>query len=546
MTNVQGTKSSVSARIILDTGADNAFITTDMAQRIGAIQKGSEILAMAGFQEAKRKSKKYPIFEFDLALTDGRKMTISAYGTDSITCPFTKHVLDTAKNPLLTRIPLAEPLCDHPEQVSIDVLIGSDYYYDIVNAERISLQDGLYLFDSKLGYVVGGRTSTDSKDVSQLLLSREFCAAQPEIVNLERLWKLDEIGIRDPPDTNEDEVALKGFNETIRFNEDEKRYEVKWPWKLDAPALPDNFKLSAGRLKSLVTRIKENKPVMEKYQSTIDDQIAKGVIEEAPTTPDGPVVHYIPHHCVITPQKTTTKLRIVYDASSKANRQMPALNDCVYRGPVLLEDLCGLLLRFRVDSIGVVSDIEKAFLQVGLQTEDRDVARFLWLRDPSKPSTKENLIHYRFRRVCFGVISSPFLLAGTLIHHLKKIGTPLAEEISANLYVDNVIGSKHSTEEALRYYKGAKDIFEQASMNLREWYSNDTGLMAGIAEADRGVETTTKVLGLQWDLKTDTLTCQSTKLAFVVLYPLFHMYQCNNKEENGNKGKYCLHHDGFL
>ena len=36
-------------------------------------------------------------------------------------------------------------------------------------------------------------------------------------------------------------------------------------------------------------------------------------------------------------------------------------------------DMCGLLMRFRLHKIGIVSDIEKAFLQVGLQPNERDV-----------------------------------------------------------------------------------------------------------------------------------------------------------------------------
>ena len=49
----------------------------------------------------------------------------------------------------------------------------------------------------------------------------------------------------------------------------------------------------------------------------------------------------------LLPLKTTTKLCIVYDASTKAKKGQKSLNECLHRGPVILEDLCGLLLRFR-------------------------------------------------------------------------------------------------------------------------------------------------------------------------------------------------------
>ena len=76
--------------------------------------------------------------------------------------------------------------------------------------------------------------------------------------------------------------------------------------------------------------------------------------------------HYLPHHPVVTPSKSTTKLRIVYDASIKAKRGDKSLNECLYRGPVLLPDLCGILLCFRIQTTVLLADIEKAFLQVGI------------------------------------------------------------------------------------------------------------------------------------------------------------------------------------
>ena len=89
--------------------------------------------------------------------------------------------------------------------------------------------------------------------------------------------------------------------------------------------------------------------------------------------------------CVITPQKTTTKIHIVYDGSVKTKRENKSLNECLLRGPVILEDLCGLLLRFRMHKIALASDIKKAFLQVGLQEKKCVVTQFLWLKDLNIP-----------------------------------------------------------------------------------------------------------------------------------------------------------------
>ena len=148
-----------------------------------------------------------------------------------------------------------------------------------------------------------------------------------------------------------------------------------------------------------------------------------------------------------TPQKATTKVRIVYDASSKLKKGMNSLNNCLYRGPVLLPDLCGMLMRFRLKPVVLLSDIEKAFLQIELQPPDRDVTCFFWYQDPTNPVITNNMQIYHFCRVPFGVISSPFLIGATVKHHLQSTNTPLSSETADNMYVDNLIlGAEDSAD----------------------------------------------------------------------------------------------------
>ena len=76
-------------------------------------------------------------------------------------------------------------------------------------------------------------------------------------------------------------------------------------------------------------------------------------------------------------------------------------------GPVLIEHLCGLLIRFHLHETALIGDIEKAFLQIGLNIPDRDVTRFIWLKNPSDPELDNNIQILHFARIPFGVISRP-------------------------------------------------------------------------------------------------------------------------------------------
>ena len=384
-------------------------------------------------------------------------------------------------------------------------MIGGDRYYDFVNDQIIRCSDGLVLVGSSLGYMTAGTTYKSAESGpfwSSLLIHDIF---QPNAnFSIERFWRLEDVGLQTKSETGgEDDDAVAQYHSTVKLLDG--RYFVTFPWKTNLTELPDNYGLCLGRLRSLLKRIRENQDVFQKYSDTLSQQEALGIIEKAPSAPTGSRIHYIAHHCIIKLDRKTTKLRIVYDASAKIGKTYASLNEWLLRGPVLLEDLCGMILRFRLHAVALIADIEKAFLQVALQEQERDVTRFLWVKTNGRPDPS-NLQVYRFCRIPFGINSSPFLLAATVKFHLQNYDSATAEQIKDNIYVDNVVVGQVNPGEAIKLYKTAKQIFSEASMNLREWYTNDDSVRRNFSDSDRGEDRNTKVLGLAWDTLTDTLS----------------------------------------
>ena len=102
-------------------------------------------------------------------------------------------------------------------------------------------------------------------------------------------------------------------------------------------------------------------------------------------------------------------------------------------------------------------------------------------------------------------MSSPFLLQGTLQHHLQAQSTELAKHIADNIYVDNVSIGATSIPEGAQMYTQAKDIFRSAGMNLREWTSNSRALLSRLPADDLTKAPVTKMLGLTWNTQADDL-----------------------------------------
>lgn len=333
----------------------------------------------------------------------------------------------------------------------------------------------------------------------------------PKKTDLEDFWNVETIGILDNSTSTNDEMVKRNFKETLKY--EDGRYKVTWPWKDDNPNLPVNRELAMGRLKSSASRMKNKPELIKSYDSIIQDQLDKGVIEKVnETCSDGPK-HYLPHHAIINPLKPTTKLRIVYAASAKSRKGNKSLNECLYRGPVLLNDLCGLLMRFRLHNIAIVADIEKAFLQIGLQPSQRDVTRFIWMKDCSQARIDSNNIQeYRFCRVPFGVISSPFLLGATIESNLELYDSNFAMKLKDDIYVDNLITGTNNVVEAIHLYHEAKSIFKEASMNLREWTSNNYQVNQFIENEDRAIGESVKVLGHTWTVESDSISLKKSNI----------------------------------
>ena len=145
--------------------------------------------------------------------------------------------------------------------------------------------------------------------------------------------------------------------------------------------LPENYDLSQKQLYGLLNRLRHNTGLLREYDGIIRDQIAKGIVEFVKNLSNGELgrIHYLPHHPVIRQDKQTTRIRIVYDASARSNG--PSLNDTLYVGPSLGQNIMDIMLRFRVYKVALTADIEKAFLMIKVADEDRDALRFLWLED---------------------------------------------------------------------------------------------------------------------------------------------------------------------
>ncbi|UYV61853.1 hypothetical protein LAZ67_1006857 [Cordylochernes scorpioides] len=258
-------------------------------------------------------------------------------------------------------------------------------------------------------------------------------------------------------------------------------------------------------------KLQKSPSILKQYCDFMDEYLLINHMELIPSdeldTPSGQC-YYIPHHCVFKEQSTTTKLRVVFDASCKTSNGK-SLNDFLHVGPKLQQDIFNILIRFRTRLIAFSGDIEKMYRQVRIDSRDCDFQRILWRKNPSEP-----LLDYRLLTVTYGLSCAPYLGMRTL-HQLArdKVSTfPVASKIvQTDFYVDDLLSGADTIEEATCHIREVNNLLSSAEFSLRKWRSNVLEVLSGFSEQvedrhnlrDFESDSCVKILGICWNPSMD-------------------------------------------
>jgi transposase InsO family protein len=493
--------SMATANILFDEGAQRSFVTEELAKKLKLKHTGSDTISLASFGGKSEQCRHIPMGRVFIHADHGETIPLDVLIVPTIAVPLPYLQREVKCLKYIEGLKLAHPISAADDDFEISLLIGADHFWQIVQ-NKVIRGNGPTAVKSKLGYLLSGPLSS-TKNESSASYMLNVITAPPNVEDLERFWKLESMGICE----DESEKSTSGILETYKENSityKDGRYTAKLPWKEDHPVLPTNYEVCRRRTENTIRRLSSEPDLLQQYGQIIEDQLKRGFIEKCDTnvTPSHPV-HYIPHHHV-KKDSNTTPIRIVYDCSCKS-RDQPSLNDCLMSTPPELNDLTGILLRFRMNRYAIATDIEKAFLNIALDEKDRDVTRFLWLSDNHNPNS--DLTTYRFRTVLFGATSSPFILCATILKHLEIHKDKKASEyLRKDLYVDNVISSFQQEDELLQFYNESRELMSSAGFNLRSWSSNSEKLRIQ-ASNDLVLDKaqSPKVLGMKWDPDRDIL-----------------------------------------
>ena len=252
-------------------------------------------------------------------------------------------------------------------------------------------------------------------------------------------------------------------------------WEIGLPFREEDFNLPNNRVQALQRLNSLKRRLAKSENLKDEYSKFVQNMLDQGYAERVPPKQDGEEgkIWYITHHPVFHKQKK--KLRVVFNCSLSFHNQ--SLNDHLLPGPNLVTGLVGILLRFREGRFAMTADIEKMYYQVRIPENHRDFLRFLWFRDGDLLCEPEE---FRLKVHVFGATSSPscsnFALKETANSQREKYSHEAVKIVNHNFYVDDLLLSTETEEDAIRLATEIRDLCFSRRFNLVQFHSNSQKL----------------------------------------------------------------------
>lgn len=471
---------SVQIRVLFDSCSTSSFILEETAKRLKLPVQESKSLSINTFGHGVVQQK-FNIYQVNIGSIRGDpSSSVSLIATPNLVHPIQGQKLDLTNFSHLCDLFVPEDYTSN-NSLSVDVIIGADHFYDFMTGNhRIGCRKEPVAIETTLGWTLHGsfscRDSTIRMKTSAIVMFCQSALASSVVSdNLERLWTLEGI---DAPPVKE--------NEWVKPSLQNDRLTTALPWK--STQLPRSNREAVENLQhKLYSNLSPDQKIkrQEYFQELQDLQI----IEPCTETP-GPQAWYLPHHCI-----WKGKLRVVFDGSFGS----PSINDLLLTGPNILADIPSCLTSFRLYSIPITADLEKAFLQIEVQEPDRDFLRFL-VDDKC----------FRFCRVPFGLNCSPSILNHCLHLLYDCFHEQFPETISrlrACTYVDDIVSSFPNENSLKQFKEESVKLFNMAGMNLRGWTSSPL-----------------KILGIAYQAELDQFALPLHD------HPIFISKQCSRRE----------------
>ena len=220
------------------------------------------------------------------------------------------------------------------------------------------------------------------------------------------------------------------------------------------------------------------------------------------------------------PESQSTAMRVVFNSSAKINGT--SLNKCLAKGPSLLNNMLGILLRFRQNEFAFIGDISKMYHSIDIPYEDQLTHLFLWrdLDQNVPPKT------YAIAVVNMGDRPSAAIVQTALrksAEAAESIYPEASKVIINNSYMDDIPGSTTDESKGKQVMNDAECLLDKRGFKIKGWTFSGQEWKKQKTTDQHAVQVllnknedddSDKVLGMGWNTETDKIIFSLKRMDF--------------------------------
>ena len=507
--------------MLWDGGSTLSFITYSLAKSFGLKGKPTRLaVVVVGGHVTWVESQRYQV-----RLVDGtnEETNIEVFGIEKISSSINRINLEEVAQ--MFNIPANE--ISRPQSGEVDILIGMQYA--AFHPVRYAANGHLLLMKNQYGMVIAGSHPSVKigTQLDQSFVQVKHAVALHAIGGIEQFYEIEGLGVTCQPKCGsckcgqchpggkdmsiQEEKEYESMKSNIIFNPARGRWLAKYPWIRDPKELQDNRRVAFAVLKATERKLKANREYADMYSKQMKDMLdrkaARKVTEEELRRYPGPKF-YLAHHGVLKLESKSTLSRVVFNSSARFYGLSP--NDCLAKGPSLLIQLPGVLLRWRRGISAFIGDISKMYHSIDIPLRDQMTHLYL-LRDCNENKSPETLA---ITVVNMGDKPSAVIAQIAMrktVEESIEVHPIASQTIIKDSYMDDILSSTDSDDESVAQMKAIDSILGAKGFKIKEWISNicsaknikelHTVLQIGAHREDN----TEGVLGMKWDVENDAV-----------------------------------------
>ncbi|XP_011881841.1 PREDICTED: uncharacterized protein LOC105569746, partial [Vollenhovia emeryi] len=401
-----------SARLLIDAGSELTFVTENLIRQLNIPRQYSGIVVhgIAGKECTRTRG----VVSLTLRSTrSNATATIQAHVLRTVTSILPSFEAEPEEWPHLRNLALADPDFLIPRPV--DILISADAYGQIIKPNIIRHSPLMPIAQlSIFGWLVLGPVNREAIRTSTHHASTQV---NEDVLNelLTKFWVQEEVPTHDVNQFTPDEQRCEEHFKATHSRDSSGRYVVRIPLKSPVDLLGDSYNAAHQCLKGLRRRFSKDVKYQRLYHQFMMDYETLNHMTKASSISSRRSHFYLPHHGVLKPDSTTTKLRVVFNGSCASTSGYSVI-DLMYTGAKLHPNISDVLLWIRRHHHIFGTDITKMYRQIKIHKDDWELQRILWMDD------QLNEVPYHLTTVTYGTKAAPFLAVRSLLQLAEDEG----------------------------------------------------------------------------------------------------------------------------